>query len=283
MPARSFFLSIALGAAVPTFSQELPQPSPAATLTQRIGLVDVRVTYSRPSMKGRRIFGDLVPYGEMWRTGANHSTVIDFSGPVTISDKVLPAGKYSLFTVPDQGAWAVVINRDTTLSGLEGYSAEEDVFRFKAVSRPVAPTESFVILFENLGQDQADLVLRWAKEEVALTIDADATIMGMKNIENALKDPAADHVVYARSAGFYLDRGIDPAKALEWAQKSVDMKKEYWNTFYLARALAAAGQYSAAVAKGNGAVTLATAEKDANAAKTYQVKIAEWEALSKVK
>jgi len=269
------FLVVALHA------QELPQLSPSATVGQRIGLVDVKVTYSRPSAKGRRVFGDLVPYGEIWRTGANHCTVIELSGAVTIAGKELPAGKFSVFTVPNQGAWEVIFNRNTELSGTDGYDPAVDVLRTKAVSRPAAGAESFVILFENLGQDRADLVLRWAKEEISLPLEADANKMAMQNINEALQKPDADYVAYARSAGFYLDRGIDPNKALEWAQKSVSMEKKYWNTFYLARALAATGQFNAAVTKGNEAAELATAEKNPGAAKTYQSQIAEWKAQSK--
>lgn len=283
MMHRSLLLVAILGMAFYSQAQELPQLSPAATVSQRIGLTDVTVTYSRPSARGREVFGGLVPYGEMWRTGANHSTIIEFSDVVTIMDQSLPAGKYSLFTIPNSGAWEVIFNRNTTLSGLDGYITEEDVLRVKTVVRPCNNTESFAIQFENLGEDRADLVLRWAKQEVALTIEAGSTKKAVQNIQEALQKPDADYIAYARSAGFYLDRGIEPAKALEWARKSVDMEKKYWNTFYLARALAATGDKEAAVKKGEEAVDLATAAADMGAVRSYQARIAEWQGPSKGK
>lgn len=277
MNMRHFLASVTL-LALPwsASAQDLPAPSPSAKVEQRIGLTDVVVTYSRPSAKGRRIFGDLVPYGEMWRTGANHCTVLECSDNLTIGEQELPAGKYAVFTIPGDGSWMLIFNRDAELSGLDGYDKEKDVLRIKVGSRPANYTETFTILFDNLGQDSGDLILRWEKLEVAVRVFSDATKLGMQHIQEALEKPDADYVVYARSAAFYLDRHIDAAKALEYAQHSVSLQKKYWNTFYLAKAQAEAGQYAAAVTTGKEAVALATQEKDAGAAKTYQQKVDEW-------
>lgn len=262
-------------------AQDLPATSPSAKVEQRIGLTDVTITYSRPSAKGRRIFGDLVPNGEIWRTGANHCTVFECTDNVQIEDQFLPAGKYSVFTIPGDGSWMLIFNRNADLSGKEGYDPEQDAFRLKVPVKPACWTETFTILFDNLIQDAGDLILRWEKQEIAVHLYADATKLGMKRIHEALEKPDADFVAYARSAAFYLDRKLDAAKALEYAQHSVSLQKKYWNMFYLARAQADAGQYSTAVTTGKEAIALANQEKDAGAAKSYQEKVDEWTKLVK--
>ena len=141
-------------------SQDLPSPSPSAKVEQRIGLTDVTITYSRPSAKGRKVFGSLVPYGELWRTGANHCTVFECSDNIVIEDQVITAGKYSLFTIPGEGSWMFILNKDADLSGTDGYNPEGDVLRLKVPSRPMNATETFTILFDNLAEDIGDLILR---------------------------------------------------------------------------------------------------------------------------
>lgn len=257
-------------------SQDLPAPSPSAKVEQRIGLTDITITYSRPSAKGRMVFGDLVPYGELWRTGANHCTVFECSDNIVIEEQILPAGKYSLFTIPSEGAWILIFNKEADLSGTDGYKVEGDLLRLKVPSRPANATETFTILFDNLAEDVGDLILRWEKQEIAVHLYADATKLGMQRIREALEKPDADFVAYARSAAFYLDRKLDAAKALEYAQHSVSLQKKYWNTFYLARAQAEAGQYSAAVTTGTEAIAIANQEKNTGAAKAYQQKVDEW-------
>ena len=170
----------------------------------------------------------------------------------------------------------LILNRDADLSGTDGYNAAGDVISLKVPSRPAPSTETFTILFDNLAQDMGDLILRWEKQEIAVHLYADATKLGIQRIREALEKPDADFVAYARSAAFYLDRKLDAAKALEYAQHSVSLQKKYWNTFYLARAQAEAGQFSAAVLTGKEAIAIANQEKNAGAAKTYQEKVDEW-------
>jgi Protein of unknown function (DUF2911) len=259
-------------------AQDLPAPSPTSTIQQTIGLTDVKVEYSRPCMKGRRIFGDLVPYNEVWRTGANKATLLTTKGPLTINGQVLAAGGYSVFTIPNDGAWVVIFNSNTELWGAYDRKVEEDVLTVKCATREAQPTECFTIAFDNLGKDNAELVFRWDRTEAAVLLEADAGPMAMENIKVAIADPKADFRTYARSASFYLDRGLDDSKALEWAAKSVSMEKKYWNVFTLAKAQAANGKFKEAAVTGSEAVKLAEAEKDGGAVKSYGEKVAEWNA-----
>jgi hypothetical protein len=267
--------------AMPLFSiaQDLPAPSPSATLKQRIGLTDVTVEYSRPSMKGRKVFGDLVPYGEVWRTGANKATSISFKGNVIVNDQPLQAGSYSLFTIPHEGgAWELILNKNTELWGAYDRKPEEDVLHLKVPVKECATTETFTMEFANLGQDVADLVIRWENQEAALRISADATEQGKANIMEAVAKADAGYRPFYSAASFYLDRNIDAKQALAWAQQSVNKEKKYWNLFVLAKAQAANNQFKEASATAQEAAKLAAAEKDAGAEKTYGKMASEWAA-----
>ncbi|MBK7269947.1 MAG: DUF2911 domain-containing protein [Flavobacteriales bacterium] len=138
---------LALAVALPIISaaQDLPQPSPRGQVEQVVGLTNVKVDYSRPSAKGRKIFGDLVPFGQLWRTGANMCTTIELSGPVVVSGKSVAKGKYSLFTIPNEKEWTVILNSDTTLGGTDGYDEAKDVARFVTPVVAAEWTETFTI------------------------------------------------------------------------------------------------------------------------------------------
>lgn len=266
-------------AAMPLLSvaQDLPAPSPKATLQQRIGLTDITIEYSRPSAKGRKVFGDLVPYGEVWRTGANKATAITIKGDVLLNDQPLQAGSYSLFTIPHEGgSWEVILNKNTELWGAYDRKPEEDVLRMKVPSKECATTETFTMEFANLGQDVVDLVIRWENQEASMRISADATEQGKANIAEAVAKPDAGYRPFYSAASFYLDRNIDAKQALAWAQQSVSKEKKYWNLFVLAKAQAANNLFKEASATAEEAAKLASAEKDAGAEKTYQQKAAEW-------
>ena len=259
-------------------AQDLPTLSPTATIQQRIGLTDISITYSRPSAKGRKIFGDLVPYNELWRLGANKCTLLQTTGILYLDGGKLPAGKYAVFAMPWEREWEIVFNSDTELWGTDGYDQKKDVLRVKARKDAAPMAESFSIGFENLAQDKGDLVFRWETTQVALSMESPATEQGMANIQDTLSKAGADFRTYSRSASFALDRNADPKLAYEWASKSVSMEKKYWNMFTLAKAQAALEIYDQAIATGGEAIKLAEAEKDNGAVKSYGAKVAEWTA-----
>ncbi len=263
-------------ATLTTSAQDLPKPSPLGKVEQVVGLTNVSVSYSRPSAKGREIFGDLVPYGQVWRTGANLNTIIEISGPITVEGKELTAGKYSLFTVPGQDAWEVIFNKNIELSGEGDRKDEEDVLRVKVAAEKGETMETFTILFDNVKDDKAEMHLRWANTLVRVDLHADATDMSMANIKEALAKPDADFRAFHNSARFLIDRNMMPEEALKYAKKSTELSKTFWNVHTLALAHAANGQHKEAIAAAEESIKLS---KEANYdayVKINEAKIEEW-------
>lgn len=270
------FLFAALLSSASAIAQDLPQPSPPGEVQQVVGLTQVHVTYARPSAKGRKIFGELVPFGKVWRTGANRCTIISVDGDVQVQGSTLPAGKYSIFTTPGKETWLVHFNRNIELWGEEDRKPEEDVLTVKAAPVACEFTETFTIGFGDLAKDGANLDLRWENTRVALSISADATKRALMNIQRALADPAADFRAYHNSARFMVDRGVDAPTALKYAQTSVDKEMKFWNMHTLALALAQNGQYEKAIETAEKSLSLAQAANyDAYVSMNKQ-KIEEW-------
>jgi hypothetical protein len=150
---------------------ETPAASPACTLKQRVGLTDIEIVYARPGMKGRQVFGGLVPYGKVWRTGANQATKITFSAPVKLADADVPAGTYALFTIPGEKEWTIILNKTSSQWGSFRYDEKADLVRVKAVPVSLAePVESFTIDLNDLRDDSATLNLIWEKTRVPVKL-----------------------------------------------------------------------------------------------------------------
>lgn len=194
---------------------KMPQPSSSQTITQEFGLGKISLSYSRPNVKGRKIFGELEPYGSVWRTGANSATVISFTEPVKIAGKELADGEYGLFTIPGKEEWTVIFNKGAKQWGSYEYKAADDVLRLKV--KPVKlkdKIETFTIQFINVFPTSAQLQLMW--ENTALTVDltteVDATVMS--SIDEAMK---GEKKPYFQAAQYYYANDKDLNKALEWA------------------------------------------------------------------
>ena len=263
---------------LPLFStaQDLPQPRPKAEVEQIVGLTKVDVAYSRPGVKGRKIFGDLVPFGEIWRLGANKCTTIEIDGPIKLEGQALAAGKYSVFATPNADAWEIIINRNTELWGADERKPEEDVLTLKVPVQKSELTETLTIDFQDVKDDKARMDICWENTLVSLRIEADATEKGIANIKEALAKPDVKFGAYASSARFYLDRNIDAKQALEWAKKSVEMEKKYWNTHTLALAQAANGLYKEAIATAEESLALAQEAKATGSVSANKARIEEW-------
>ena len=198
---------------------DFPQPSPTATLKQHIGLTDVEITYSRPSVKGRVIFGNLVPYGEVWRTGANASTRISFSTPVKLNGNAIPAGKYALFTIPAEDEWTIIISKDTNSFGAFGYKPESDVVRFKVTPEKLAEisVETFAIEFNHIRDESAVLELVWEKTVVPIKLEVDVISKVAAQIDAAVTSTnKLQAQFYFQAATFYFNHDMDSKKALAW-------------------------------------------------------------------
>lgn len=238
---------LSMGVVLALSAQEMPQPSPKASFTQRVGLTDISVDYARPSVKGRKIFGELVPYGQLWRTGANTATVVTFSTDVKVNGQDVKAGKYSIFTMPGETEWIVMLNKDTELWGESGYKQSNDALRTRITpSKTTSMVETMRISVENIKNDAADLVLAWENTEVVIPITVEVDKMAEANLMKALGDVARTH---RNAADFYSKKG-DYDKALDHINKSIEGNNYWYTNWMKAEILAAKGDKKGAVKQG---------------------------------
>jgi hypothetical protein len=209
-----------------------PQPSPKSTVTQRVGLTDVTITYSRPGVKNRAIFGTVVPYGKRWRTGANATTSIKFSDDVTIEGKKVPAGEYGLYTIPTAAEWTVVLNKSLKQGAdVDGFKDDQDAARFNIKPYKLAnKVETFTISFAEVTPATANVDILWdmTGAKFKITADVDSKVMAQideKVIKNA--SPAAGDL--AAAAVYYNDNNKEPKQALAWIQKANATDPKFWN------------------------------------------------------
>jgi len=209
---------------------ETPQPSPSSKIEQKIGLTDVTLEYSRPSARGREVFGSLIPYGTMWRTGANKNTMISFSDDVVVDGQTLKAGSYALFVNPTEKSWDVVFYSDTNNWGAPQKWDDSKVAAKTTVDvmKTPMPVETFTITFDNLTSASAELSFAWenTKANVAIEVPTDAKVS--KNIEKIMAGPSAND--YYAAAVYNLSEDKDLNKAKEWMDKAMSMVKEpaFW-------------------------------------------------------
>ena len=162
---------------------ELPRPSPTAKVSQMVGLTEISVDYSSPAAKGRKVFGGLVPFGQLWRTGANAATKITFSKDVTIEDKPVPAGTYALFSIPTATGWTLILNKNPNQGGTEQYKQDLDLARFSVKAQASAMRERLTFLFSNTTDSTTSLDLEWEKVRVSLPIKAGTDAQVAANIK----------------------------------------------------------------------------------------------------
>ncbi len=261
---KNLTLAIILSAfAFCCYSQNLvtPQPSPTEEIKQNFGLSQIEVSYSRPGVKGRKIFGDLVPYNKVWRTGANSATTITFGDDVMINGTKVPAGKYGLLTIPAKNEWTVIFTKQTDVTSPAAYKQDEDVLRVavKPFQLPFS-IESFTISFNNITGNSCNLELMWdsAYVQVPVTTDVDGKVMTQikKLMEN-------DNRPYFQAAQYYIDNNKDLNQAVEWVDKAIAQNPDAYYMYYQkARALAKLGKKQDAIAASNKSIELAKAAKN---------------------
>ncbi len=261
MFACAWLLAFTLPAQTPKV--DFPAPSPACTLKQRIGLTDIEVDYSRPGVKGRTIFGSLVPYGQVWRTGANAATKITFSTPVKLNGTDIPAGTYALFTIPGEGEWTIIINKGATQWGAFQYDEKADVVRFKATPVTLSkPMETFVIEFTDIRDESARLNLAWENTLVPIQFEVDVAGKLIPQIETVMASDAKQKPYY-QAALFYYDHGQDLQKASKWVDAAIAEREAHYVVYLKAEILAKLGDKAGAIAAAKRSSELAIAAKDA--------------------
>ena len=239
----------------------MPAPSPTQTVKQDFGIGTVELTYSRPSAKGRKIYGDLVPYNKIWRTGANAATKIVFSEPVEIDGKKIDTGTYVLYTIPNVDSWEVILNKGLSNWGSDGYKESEDVARFKVVpSKLKKNIETFTMEFSNVTPTSCALEIKWEKTAVVIPMAANFKDKVRAQIEAAMK---TDKKPYWNAAQFYNEYDNNLSKALENVSKAIEENdKAFWIWIYKAKIQKAMGDNEGALASSKKSQELATEAKN---------------------
>ncbi len=240
---------------------KMPAPSPTQTVKQDFGIGNIELTYSRPSIKGRKIYGDLVPYNKLWRTGANAATKIVFSDTVEIGGKKIDSGTYVMYTIPGIDSWEVILNRGLKNWGIDGYKETEDVVRFKV--EPVKmknKLESFTMEFSDVKPETCSLDIKWEKIAVSIPIVANFKDKIRTQIEAAMK---TDKKPYWQAAQFYNEYDKNLALALENATKAIEENKEaYWMWIYKAKIQKDMGDIAGAMESSKKSLEFAAAAKN---------------------
>ncbi|RXK58076.1 DUF2911 domain-containing protein [Lacibacter luteus] len=238
-----------------------PQPSTTQTIKQDLGLGNIELSYSRPNMKGRKIFGDLVPFGKVWRTGANGATTLTFTDEVIIGGTKIPAGKYGLLSIPDAKEWTIIISKQTDVTSPAAYKPEMDVVRVKATPMALPWSfETFGISFENIKDNGCEVMMAWDKTLVSFAITTDVDGKVMKQIDNIMK---GDSKPYFAAAAYYLENGKDLNQAIVWFDKAIEQNpKAFWVYYQKAKALAKLGKKTDALAVSNKSIELAKEAKN---------------------
>ena len=226
----------------------LPQSSPHSEISQTIGLTDINISYFRPSVRDRKVFGELVPFGEVWRTGANNATTITFTDDVLLNCEHIPAGTYSLFSIPGKDEWAVILNKDTAIWGTEGYQESGDLMRLTVKPQNSDFTETLTFSFSDISNNKANLNLNWETTQITIPIEVEVDRKVLSEIRAALsKADKDDWQIYAQAANYYVLQNRYHNQALEWINKSLAIKESFYNNWVKARLLAQKEEYKEAL------------------------------------
>lgn len=256
------FLLLLLGTALQA-QIKTPAASPSATLSQVVGLSKVTIEYSRPSVKGRKIFGDLVPYGKVWRTGANKITSIQFEKDMMLNGQKIAAGTYGLYSFPGPKSWVLAFNSDSKQWGAYEYDEKKDVLRLTVKSeKPAKPVEHFTIAFDKFTPTAADIVLSWEKTAVRFRAEHDPHEQIMAAIRTETAKPDAKAGVYFAAAEYYVEKNLDLKQAMTWADKVLETDKNWWSYYLRADIASRLNQCDVATADAKTALEGATKDND---------------------
>jgi len=262
---KKILIIIAIVAGNFTFAQTLttPQPSTTQTIKQNFGLSSIELSYSRPNVKGRKAMGDLVPFGKVWRTGANGATTLNFGDDVTIGDKKIAAGKYGLLSIPDKDSWTLIITKQLDVTSPAAYKESEDVVRVTVKTMAMTDKmETFTMQFANVKSSTCELHLMWENTAVSLPISTDVDSKVMSQINNIM---TKDNLPYFSAAMYYMDNGKDMNQALTWFNKAVEQNPTaFYMHYQKANCLAKLGKKQEAIAAATKSLQLSTEAKSAD-------------------
>ncbi len=226
---------------------DFPAASPACTLKQRVGLTDVEIVYSRPSVKDRAVFGGMVPYGKVWRTGANQATKVTFSTPVKLNGKEIPAGTYALMTIPGKDEWTVIVNKGPEGWSPYKYDEKQDLVRFsvKPVELPKS-METFTIEFNDIRDESSKLNLVWDKTQIPIDLTVEYADKLTKQIQEVMASND-EKKPYFQAANFYYNHGKDLNEAKKWVEEALKEREAHYIVFLKAEILEKLGDKEGAV------------------------------------
>mgnify|MGYP006073478269 FL=1 len=257
---------------------QTPQLSPECDFKQTVGLTDVSISYSRPSMRGRVIFGNVVPYNEVWRLGANKNTTIEVSQEIYFNLDTLSKGTYALFTIPGKESWELVFYTESTNWGTPDKWDESKVaLRLKSKVKPLkTAVQTLTIEIEDLNTAGANFSISWGRVKLSFPFQLMTKKQVVKSIDELMSGPTSSD--YYRAAKYYLNEDIDHEKALVWINKAVDMRgvSAYWMTRVQAELFAANGRYKEAITSAQLSMKSASKEGDSNYVRLNEESIAKW-------
>ena len=265
-----------------SFSQiNTPRVSPASEVEQMVGLTEIEIEYSRPSMRGREVFGNLVPFGKVWRTGADNSTKISFDTDVIISGKTIQSGTYSIFSIPNKESWEIIFYSDVELWGVPRDWSENKIvfssmFDVKKLKKSNT-VETFTISFNDLTNNDVNMSISWENTLVDIKIEVPTRSMVESDINKVLSDNPKSSDYYA-AAVFYRQENINLDKALEWMNKAIEMNESprFWQYRQQSLIMAANDKFADAVDAAKKSLNLAIEADNQDYIKMNRESIAEW-------
>jgi len=235
-----------------------PRVSPSASVTQIVGITEIAVTYARPSVRERVIWGELVPYDQVWRTGANEATTFAISTDATVEGKPLAAGKYSLFTIPGKDKWTIIFNQVAEQWGAYQYDAGKDALRIEVGPEPAPFTELHTLRIDGVTSTSARVVIHWEKLRVSFRVEVDTPKLAY---ERALKEVAENSEAASGWARYFYAENVHTEKALEWVNANVAAGPSYWNLSLRARLLQRVGNVDEAKVTAQKAIGMAAEDQ----------------------
>ncbi|HMU41915.1 MAG TPA: DUF2911 domain-containing protein [Ignavibacteriaceae bacterium] len=238
-----FLFVIVFASSISAQDFRTPRPSPDATVSQYVGVTKITIDYSCPAVKGRAIWGELVPFGKVWRTGANEVTSITFDDAVKINGNELPAGTYGIHTIPNQNEWEIIFSKDTKVDGGSGYDEAKDALRIKVTPDPNPFTERMTFTFSEMTENSTKVNLNWEKLKVSFNIEVETQKLTLDKARNSFKSGEL-----MAAASYCLQNNINLDEGYKWIQASTMINENYFSTRLLAQYLAKMDKKSEAIA-----------------------------------